>query len=137
MDISDLPDHPDCDPAADPDWVVGDSTYSPDVLVLDDQVSLLRTWRHLVGSRDAHRGHGLWLLLIDEDDHPMAGVLEVEHCVDLPDPDQLDSMVAMLRVVSDPDAAAAMGRAGRQRAIESFGWPAIAERTVEVYRSVV
>ena len=42
----------------------------------------------------------------------------------------------MLRVVSDPDAAAAMGRAGRERAIESFGWPAIAERTVEVYRSV-
>lgn len=113
MDISDLPDHPDCDPAADPDWAVGDGTYSPDVLVLDDQVSLLRTWRHLVGSRDAHRGHGLWLLLIDEDDHPMAGVLEVEHCVDLPDPDQLDSMVAMLRGVLDdaaPDGRVAMLR---------------------------
>ncbi len=92
MDISDLPDHPDCDPAADPDWDGG--TYSPDTLVLDDQVSLLRTWRHLVGAHDAHRRHGLWLLLIDEDDHPMAGVLEVEGCVDLPEPDQLDSMVA-------------------------------------------
>ena len=102
MDISDLPDHPDCDPAADPDWDGG--TYSPDVLVLDDQVSLLRTWRHLVGAHDAHRRHGLWLLLIDEDDHPMAGVLEVEGCVDLPEPDQLDSMVAMLRGVLD-DAA--------------------------------
>ena len=85
MDISDLPDHPDCDPAADPDWDGG--TYSPDTLVLDDQVSLLRTWRHLVGAHDAHRRHGLWLLLIDEDDHPMAGVLEVEGCVDLPEPD--------------------------------------------------
>jgi len=30
-----------------------------------------------------------------------------------------------------------MGRAGRQRAIEAFGWPAIAEKTVEVYRSVL
>ncbi len=102
MDISDLPDHPDCDPAADPDWDGG--TYSPDTLVLDDQVSLLRTWRHLVGAHDAHRRHGLWLLLIDEDDHPMAGVLEVEGCVDLPEPDQLDSMVAMLRGVLDPRA---------------------------------
>ena len=54
------------------------------------------------------------------------------------DPEQYvaDFADAMLRVVSDPDAAAAMGRAGRERAIESFGWPAIAERTVEVYRSV-
>ena len=43
---------------------------------------------------------------------------------------------ALTSVVSAPDRAAAMGRAGRARAIESFGWPAIAERTVEVYRSV-
>ncbi len=102
MDISDLPDHPDCDPAADPDWA--GRPYDPDTLVLDDQVSLLRTWRHLVGAHDEHRGHGLWLMLIDEDDHPMAGVLEVEGCVELPEPDQLDSMVAMLRGVLD-DAA--------------------------------
>ena len=55
------------------------------------------------------------------------------------DPEQYvaDFADAMLRVVSDPDAAAAMGRTGRERAIESFGWPAIAERTVEVYRSVL
>ena len=93
MDISDLPDHPDCDPAADPD--------GPDRLVLDDQVSLLRAWRHLVGPRDAHRGHSVWLMLIDEHDHPMAGVLEIEHCVDLPEPEQLDSMIAMLRDLLD------------------------------------
>ncbi len=30
-----------------------------------------------------------------------------------------------------------MGRAGRERAIASFSWAAIAERTVEVYRSVL
>ena len=93
MDISDLPDHPDCDPAAAPD--------GPDRLVLDDQVSLLRAWRHLVGPRDAHRGHSVWLMLIDEHDHPMAGVLEIEHCVDLPEPEQLDSMIAMLRDLLD------------------------------------
>jgi starch synthase len=30
-----------------------------------------------------------------------------------------------------------MGRAGRERAIEAFSWATIAERTVEVYRSVL
>jgi starch synthase len=48
-----------------------------------------------------------------------------------------DFAAALIEVVSDPDRAAAMGRAGRARAIESFSWPAIAERTVGVYRSVL
>ncbi len=55
------------------------------------------------------------------------------------DPEQYvaDFAAALVEVVSDPDRAAGMGRAGRARAVESFGWPAIAERTVEVYRSVL
>jgi alpha-maltose-1-phosphate synthase len=40
---------------------------------------------------------------------------------------------AMTAVVTDPDRAAAMGRAGRARAIEAFSWDAIAERTREIY----
>ena len=44
---------------------------------------------------------------------------------------------ALTAVVEDPDRAAAMGRAGRQRAVEEFAWPAIAERTVDLYRSLV
>jgi alpha-maltose-1-phosphate synthase len=36
-------------------------------------------------------------------------------------------------LIADPQLAAAMGAAGRRRAIESFGWPAIAEETVSVY----
>jgi alpha-maltose-1-phosphate synthase len=48
-----------------------------------------------------------------------------------------DFAAALTEVVSDPDRAAEMGRAGRARAIEAFSWAAIAERTVEVYRSVV
>ncbi|MBM7509100.1 starch synthase [Nocardioides salarius] len=48
-----------------------------------------------------------------------------------------DFAEALTSLVTDPDRAATMGRAGRQRAVESFGWPAIAERTVEVYRSVL
>jgi starch synthase len=40
-------------------------------------------------------------------------------------------------VLSDPALAERFGKAGRARAVESFGWPAIAERVVDVYRSVL
>jgi starch synthase len=55
------------------------------------------------------------------------------------DPDRYvaDFAAALTEVVTDPDRAAAMGRAGRARAIDAFSWTAIAERTVEVYRSVL
>lgn len=48
-----------------------------------------------------------------------------------------DFAAALNEVLADPARAAEMGRAGRQRAIESFGWPAIAEKTVAIYRSLV
>ena len=55
------------------------------------------------------------------------------------DPEQYvaDFAEALTALVTDPDRAAAMGRAGRERAVAAFGWPAIAERTAEVYRSVL
>jgi starch synthase len=55
------------------------------------------------------------------------------------DPEQYvaDFAAALTEVVSDPDRAAEMGRAGRARAIDAFSWAAIADRTVEVYRSVL
>jgi starch synthase len=40
-------------------------------------------------------------------------------------------------LVRDPDRAAEMGRAGRQRALDEFSWSAIAEQTVELYRDVL
>lgn len=54
------------------------------------------------------------------------------------DPDQYvaDFAAALNEVVSDPDRAAAMGKAGRQRAIDAFSWTAIADKTVEIYRSL-
>ena len=39
-------------------------------------------------------------------------------------------------LVRDPDRAAEMGRAGRARAVEQFAWPAIAEQTSALYRSL-
>jgi starch synthase len=39
-------------------------------------------------------------------------------------------------LVADPDRAAAMGRAGRERAVREFDWSAIARQTSELYRSL-
>ena len=40
-------------------------------------------------------------------------------------------------VIAEPALAARFGAAGRERAVESFGWPAIAERVVGVYRAAL
>jgi alpha-maltose-1-phosphate synthase len=39
-------------------------------------------------------------------------------------------------LVTDPERAAGMGRAGRQRVLEHFSWPAIAAQTAALYRSL-
>jgi glycosyltransferase involved in cell wall biosynthesis len=43
---------------------------------------------------------------------------------------------AINRVAADPDLRARMGRLGRQRALEHFSWDSIADRTLELYRSL-
>ncbi|WP_027286339.1 glycogen synthase [Ruania albidiflava] len=48
-----------------------------------------------------------------------------------------DLAAALTELTGDPDRAAAMGAAGRQRAAEQFSWAAIAERTLEVYRDAL
>jgi len=50
---------------------------------------------------------------------------------------EADLATALTTVLSDPALARAMGVAGRQRAVEHFAWPAIAARTVELYRSLL
>jgi len=40
-------------------------------------------------------------------------------------------------LLADPARAAAMGRAGRERAVREFSWSTVAERTVEFYHSVL
>jgi alpha-maltose-1-phosphate synthase len=44
---------------------------------------------------------------------------------------------AVNALCADPARAAAMGRAGRERAVREFGWDTIAHRTVELYQSVL
>jgi starch synthase len=40
-------------------------------------------------------------------------------------------------LLADPARAAAMGAAGRERVLAEFGWPAIAQQTVQVYEQVL
>ena len=47
-----------------------------------------------------------------------------------------DFASALIEVLADPVRADAMGKAGRRRAVDAFSWGAIAERTVEIYRSL-
>jgi alpha-maltose-1-phosphate synthase len=55
------------------------------------------------------------------------------------DPDRFaaDLAAAVNELLTDPSRATAMGRAGRQRAIEHFSWATVAERTFDIYRSVL
>ncbi|MCW2582762.1 MAG: glycogen synthase [Klenkia sp.] len=43
----------------------------------------------------------------------------------------------MAELLADPDRAARMGAAGRERVLAEFGWPAIARQTVDVYTRVL
>jgi starch synthase len=58
------------------------------------------------------------------------------------DPDQIDAFTASLatridELLSDSDLATRMGKAGRRRVLQKFGWPAVAARTVELYDSLL
>jgi starch synthase len=55
------------------------------------------------------------------------------------DPDRFgaDFAARVNALLRNPRRAAAMGRAGRRRAIEQFGWAAIAEQTVALYDSLI
>jgi alpha-maltose-1-phosphate synthase len=48
-----------------------------------------------------------------------------------------DLAAVLTEVVSDPEKAREMGRAGRRRAEEHFSWTSIAQKTVDVYQSAL
>ena len=41
------------------------------------------------------------------------------------------------QLMSDPDKLVQYGKAGRKRAVEDFGWDAIADQTETLYRTVI
>jgi starch synthase len=49
---------------------------------------------------------------------------------------EADLAAALSEATADLDRAAAMGRAGRARAVSDFSWDTVAEATIEVYRAV-
>ena len=57
----------------------------------------------------------------------------------LPEPAAFAAAIAVRvnALLADPGRAAAMGRAGRLRAVEHFGWPAVAARTVTLYEKLL
>jgi starch synthase len=66
---------------------------------------------------------------------------ETGHLVDL-NPDDLDGFTSALAgrieaLLGDPATATRMGKAGRERVLRHFGWPAIAAQTVELYDRVL
>ena len=54
---------------------------------------------------------------------------------DAKEPERFVSALAQRidQLLSDPTLAGRMGRAGRERAVKDFGWPAIARQTVDLY----
>jgi starch synthase len=65
----------------------------------------------------------------------LTGTLVPYHAVST---DEFESGLAeaVNALCAEPDRAAAMGRAGRERASHDFGWDTIARRTVELYESL-
>jgi starch synthase len=55
------------------------------------------------------------------------------------DPDRFvaDFAARVGDLIADPDRAAAMGAAGRRRAVDHFSWPRIAERTRDLYAGLL
>ncbi|MGY1703829.1 glycogen synthase [Geodermatophilus sp. SYSU D00697] len=55
------------------------------------------------------------------------------------DPASFEAGLAMriAELLADPDRAARLGAAGRERVLAEFGWPAIAQQTVGVYSAVL
>lgn len=66
---------------------------------------------------------------------------ETGHLVhyDEADPEAFEKGLAdsLNKVMNDPDKAAQMGVAGRERAVNEFGWDKIAEQTVDVYQRAI
>ncbi|GAA1183181.1 glycogen synthase [Ornithinimicrobium humiphilum] len=71
-----------------------------------------------------------WLVPIEQVGDGTGTPVDEERFVD-------DLGAALVAALGDLDEARRRGEAGRRRAVESFSWTSIAERTLEVYRSTL
>ncbi|WP_239374840.1 glycogen synthase [Frankia sp. Cj5] len=55
----------------------------------------------------------------------------------VPPSDPAALAAAVNELLADPVRATAMGRAGRDRAVTEFGWPAVAEKTARLYEALL
>ncbi|HEY1573696.1 MAG TPA: glycogen synthase [Pseudonocardiaceae bacterium] len=61
--------------------------------------------------------------------------LLAHYTTDDPDAFEADLAARLNELIDDPERAAAMGDAGRDRAVREFGWATIARRTVGIYEA--
>ena len=82
---------------------------------------------------------GIVEVVVDGETGFLVPLAQAPGSIDPVDPDAFaaDFAQRVNRLIADPELATAMGRAGRRRAAEDFGWPTIAEETVSVYREAV
>jgi starch synthase len=78
---------------------------------------------------------GIVEVVVDEQTGLLVPLQQAPGSIDPIDPEGFAAAFAarVNRLLTDPARAREMGAAGRRRAIEQFGWRAIAEQTLEVY----
>jgi len=69
-------------------------------------------------------------------DDGVTGTL-VRYDADDTDTFERDLAAAVNDLIENPSKAEAMGKAGRERAVSEFGWDAVADRTVQLYNSLL
>jgi starch synthase len=78
---------------------------------------------------------GIVEVVVDEQTGLLVPLEQAPGSIDPIDPEGFAAAFAarVNRLLADPPLAREMGQAGRRRAIDAFGWRAIAEQTLEVY----
>jgi len=79
---------------------------------------------------------GIVEVVVDGETGLLVGLEQAPGSIDPVDPEGFAAEFAarVNELIADPERAARIGRAGRERAVADFGWRAIAEQTVAVYR---
>jgi starch synthase len=78
---------------------------------------------------------GIVEVVVDEQTGLLVPLQQAPGSIDPIDPRAFAAAFAerVNRLLANPELAREMGQAGRRRAVEQFGWRAIAEQTLEVY----